>query len=46
MSITNTAGSVTRNINYSAGGQWINVNRYAAGIYFASTFGRVITFMR
>lgn len=46
VAITNTAGSVTRNINYSAGGQWISVSRYAAGIYFASTFGQGITFMR
>jgi hypothetical protein len=46
MAITNTAGSITRNINYSAGGQWISVNRYSAGIYFASTFGQGITFMR
>jgi hypothetical protein len=46
MTITNTTGSITRNINYSAGGQWISVNRYAAGIYFASTFGQSITFLR
>jgi hypothetical protein len=46
LTITNTLGSVTRNINYSIGGQWINMNRYAAGIYFASTFGQGITFMR
>jgi hypothetical protein len=46
MIITNTLGSITANINYSAGGQWININRYAAGVYFASTFGQGITFMR
>jgi hypothetical protein len=46
MAITNALGSIIRNINYSAGGQWINMNRQAAGIYFASTFGQGLTFMR
>jgi hypothetical protein len=46
MAITNALGSIIRNVNYSAGGQWINMNRQAAGIYFASTFGQGLTFMR
>jgi len=46
MAITNALGSIIRNVNYSVGGQWINMNRQAAGIYFASTFGQGLTFMR
>jgi hypothetical protein len=46
MRITNTLGNVVRNVNYIAGGQWISMNRYPSGVYFASTFGQNITFIR
>jgi hypothetical protein len=46
MRVTNTLGNVVRNVNYIAGGQWISMNRYPSGVYFASTFGQNITFIR
>jgi hypothetical protein len=46
MVITNTLGNIVRNVSYTAGGQWINMNRYPSGMYFASTRGQSITFLR
>jgi hypothetical protein len=46
MFISNTLGNITRNTNYAAGGQWISMNRYPSGMYFASTRGQSITFLR
>jgi len=46
MRITNTLGNIARNINYAAGGQWISMNRYLSGVYFATTYGQSITFIR
>jgi hypothetical protein len=44
--ITNTLGNIVRSVNYVAGGQWISMNRYPSGMYFASTRGQSITFLR
>lgn len=46
MRITNTLGSMVRNINYAAGGQWISMNRYPSGIYFVRTYGQSITLLK
>jgi hypothetical protein len=46
MRITNTLGNIARNINYAAGGQWISMNRYPSGVYFATTYGQNIIFIR
>jgi len=46
MVVTNTLGNITRSVNYIAGGQWISMNRYPSGVYFASTRGQNITFLR
>ena len=46
MIITNTLGTIVRNVNYTTGGQWISMNRYPSGMYFASTYGQSITFLR
>lgn len=44
--ITNTIGSVVRNVTYRANGQWIGVRNFARGVCFASTQGQSITFLR
>jgi hypothetical protein len=46
MVISNVLGNITRTVSYQANGQWISVNNLPAGVYFASTYGRSITFMR
>jgi hypothetical protein len=46
MLVTNSFGNVVRTTNYVAGGQWISMNRFPTGMYFASTYGRSITFLR
>ena len=46
MLITNTSGSVVRNVTYRANGQWIGVRNFARGVCFASTQGQSITFIR
>jgi hypothetical protein len=46
MLVTNSFGNIVRTTNYVAGGQWISMNRFPTGMYFASTYGRSITFLR
>jgi hypothetical protein len=46
MIITNTLGNTVRSINYAAGGQWVSMNRFPSGMYFASTRGQNITFLK
>ena len=46
MLVTNSLGNVVRTTNYVAGGQWISMNKFPTGMYFASTYGRNITFLR
>lgn len=46
MVISNVLGNITRTVSYQANGQWINLNNLPAGTYFASTYGRSITFLR
>ncbi len=46
MVISNVLGNIKRTVNYQANGQWINVNNLPTGTYFASTYGRSITFLR
>jgi hypothetical protein len=46
MLVTNSLGNIVRTTNYAAGGQWISMNRFPTGMYFASTYGRSITFLR
>ena len=46
MIISNVSGNIIRNVNYQANGQWINVTNLPAGVYFASTYGRSIKFLR
>ena len=46
MVISNDLGNIVRTVSYQANGQWINVNNLPAGVYFARTYGRNITFVR
>lgn len=46
MVISNVLGNITRTVSYQANGQWINVSGLPTGTYFASTYGRSITFLR
>jgi hypothetical protein len=46
MVITNILGSVVRNISYVANGTTINVSELPRGIYYASTYGKSITFYK
>ena len=46
MVISNVLGNITRTVTYQANGQWINLSNLPAGTYFASTYGRSITFLR
>jgi hypothetical protein len=46
MVITNVLGSVVRNISYVANGTTINVGELPRGIYYASTYGKSITFYK
>jgi len=46
MVITNINGSIYRTANYTANGYFINVTSLPSGTYFASTYGRSITFIR
>ena len=46
MTITNTSGSITRTSNYNANGYFISVNTLPTGTYFATTYGRSLTFTR
>jgi hypothetical protein len=46
MVISNVLGNIVRTVSYRANGQWINLNNLPAGVYFASTYGRSITFVR
>lgn len=44
--LSNVLGNITRTYTYQANGQWINLNNLPTGTYFASTYGRSITFIR
>ena len=46
MVISNVLGNIVRTVSYQANGQWINVSNLPAGVYFAGTYGRSITFVR
>ena len=46
MVISNVLGNITRTVSYQANGQWINLSSLPTGTYFASTYGRSITFIR
>ena len=46
MVITNILGSVVRNISYISNGTSINVNSLPRGVYYASTYGKSITFYK
>ncbi|MEY4331684.1 MAG: hypothetical protein RLZZ196_422 [Bacteroidota bacterium] len=46
MVISNVLGNIVRTVSYRANGQWISVRNLPAGVYFASTYGRSITFVR
>ena len=46
MVITNILGSVVRNISYISNGTTINVNWLPRGIYYASSYGKSITFYK
>jgi hypothetical protein len=46
MVISNVLGNIVRTVSYQANGQWINVSNLPAGVYFARTYGRNITFVR
>jgi len=46
MVITNVLGSIVRNISYVANGTTINVSELPRGIYYASTYGKSITFYK
>jgi hypothetical protein len=44
--VSNVTGSVSRSYSYNTNGQWINLTSLPSGTYFASTYGRSITFIR
>jgi len=44
--ISNILGNITRRYSYRTDGQWINLSNLPTGTYFASTYGRGITFIR
>ncbi len=46
MAISGQVGNRVRNVYYNAYGDWINVARLNSGIYYASTYGRSIAFIR
>jgi hypothetical protein len=46
MVISNVLGNIVRTVSYRANGQWINLTNLPAGVYFAGTYGRSITFVR
>jgi hypothetical protein len=46
MYVTNVLGTVVRTLNYRANGQWLNVSTLPTGTYFATTYGRSLTFIR
>ena len=46
MVISNVLGNIVRTVSYRANGQWVSVRNLPAGVYFASTYGRSITFVR
>lgn len=46
MVITNVSGNITRTVSYNANGYFINVSTLPSGTYFASTYGRSITFIK
>lgn len=46
LTISNVLGTITRTISYRANGQWVSVADLPSGTYFASTYGRSITFIR
>jgi hypothetical protein len=46
MVITNILGSIVRNISYISNGTSINVNWLPRGVYYASTYGKSITFYK
>lgn len=46
MVVSNILGNITRTFTYQANGQWINLSSLPTGTYFASTYGRSITFIR
>jgi hypothetical protein len=44
--LSSVLGNITRTYTYQANGQWINLSNLPNGTYFASTYGRSITFIR
>lgn len=46
MVVSNVLGNITRTYTYQSNGQWINLSSLPTGTYFASTYGRSITFVR
>jgi len=46
MTISSVNGNISRTVNYTPNGYFINVSTLPTGTYFASTYGRSITFIR
>lgn len=46
LAVASQVGNRARNANYRANGEWLNMSRLNSGIYYASTYGRSIAFIR